>query len=450
MFPPAPRVLPRLSSAWLCSVTPANFALPRGDGCASAAPPRADAPSQYFAQTGHSVAGPILAYYLRTGAAARWGAPLTEAYSDGEFAAQVFERGAIQADPASGAATRRDLVVDLVGGRALEPPTAAGDPAGLYVPATGHTIGHAFLAAWQAPNAAARLGRPITEPQDADGTYRAVLRVRPADRRTRRPGGVRERLQDNARAPGSPFAPAPAAADPGALFVAATGHSVTGGFLELYRVPGQRRLFGLPLTDEALENGLAVQYFTGGKLSFSADRPAGQMAQVEAVGREWLQEHAVPARGLAARAGAARHAEPHRGPADRHSHQRARDRLPRPRRPPPRRPAGQCAGRVDQVGKGVTTFLGSTAARTQNIVIAARKLDGVVVKPGAVFSFNRSLGDDSEKAGFVKALIIYNGRTIEGVGGGICQVASTFFRNAFNSRLRHCRAPPAQLPRLLV
>lgn len=411
----------------------ANLALTTGAAAAPAVAPRADTPSQYFPQTGHSVEGPILAYYLRTGAAARWGAPLTQAYSDGEFAAQVFERGAIQADPASGVATRRDLVVDLVGGRALEPPTTAGDPAGLYVPATGHTIGHAFLAAWQAPNAAARLGRPITEPQDVEGRTVQYFEFARLTTDPRAPAGVRERLQDNARAPGSPFAPAPAVADPGALFVAATGHSVTGGFLELYRSLGSGDSYGLPLTDEALENGLAVQYFTGGKLSFSADRPAGQMAQVEAVGRDWLQEHAVPpAALLPAPAPPATPSPTAAAPTATPTSAPATSPTPAPPTATPTPLANVPAGWT-VVGKGVTTFLGSTAARTQNIVIAARKLDGVVVKPGAIFSFNRSLGDDSEKAGFVKALIIYNGRTIEGVGGGICQVASTFFRNAFNS-----------------
>jgi len=83
------------------------------------------------------------------------------------------------------------------------------------------------------------------------------------------------------------------------------------------------------------------------------------------------------------------------------------------------------------VGRGTTTFRGSSAARTHNLTLAARKLDGVIVPAGAVFSFNRALGNDGASAGFVEALIIYNGQTVPGIGGGICQVASTFFRAAF-------------------
>ena len=33
--------------------------------------------------------------------------------------------------------------------------------------------------------------------------------------------------------------------------------------------------------------------------------------------------------------------------------------------------------------------------------------------------------------GYAEALIIYNGQTIEGVGGGVCQVSTTLFRTAF-------------------
>lgn len=41
------------------------------------------------------------------------------------------------------------------------------------------------------------------------------------------------------------------------------------------------------------------------------------------------------------------------------------------------------------------------------------------------------LGDISLDNGYAEALIIYNGRTITGVGGGVCQVSTTLFRTAF-------------------
>ncbi|NTW13188.1 MAG: vancomycin resistance protein, partial [Anaerolineales bacterium] len=56
---------------------------------------------------------------------------------------------------------------------------------------------------------------------------------------------------------------------------------------------------------------------------------------------------------------------------------------------------------------------------------------GVLVAPGEVFSMGETMGDVSLENGFAEALIIFGGRTIKGVGGGVCQVSTTLFRAAF-------------------
>jgi len=88
-------------------------------------------------------------------------------------------------------------------------------------------------------------------------------------------------------------------------------------------------------------------------------------------------------------------------------------------------------GITELVSQGVTYFLGSSATRVKNITTAASKFHGVVVGPGEIFSFDDFLGDVSLDQGYAEALIIYNGRTIQGVGGGVCQVSTTAFRAAF-------------------
>jgi vancomycin resistance protein YoaR len=55
-----------------------------------------------------------------------------------------------------------------------------------------------------------------------------------------------------------------------------------------------------------------------------------------------------------------------------------------------------------------------------------------MVAPGQVFSMGETLGDVSLENGYAEALIIYGGRTIKGVGGGVCQVSTTLFRGVFN------------------
>jgi vancomycin resistance protein YoaR len=67
----------------------------------------------------------------------------------------------------------------------------------------------------------------------------------------------------------------------------------------------------------------------------------------------------------------------------------------------------------------------------QNIQTASAKFHGILVAPGAVLSMGDYMGDISLENGFAEALIIYGGKTIKGVGGGVCQVSSTLFRTAF-------------------
>jgi vancomycin resistance protein YoaR len=76
-------------------------------------------------------------------------------------------------------------------------------------------------------------------------------------------------------------------------------------------------------------------------------------------------------------------------------------------------------------------FYGSDSARIQNIATAASRFHGLLIAPGETFSMADGLGDVSLDTGYAEALIIYGDRTIMGVGGGVCQVATTFFRTAF-------------------
>ncbi|MCS6906427.1 MAG: VanW family protein, partial [Anaerolineales bacterium] len=76
-------------------------------------------------------------------------------------------------------------------------------------------------------------------------------------------------------------------------------------------------------------------------------------------------------------------------------------------------------------------FYGSSAERIQNIQTAAARFHGVLVAPGEIFSMVDKLGDVSLDNGYTEALIIFGGRTIKGVGGGVCQVSTTLFRTAF-------------------
>ena len=76
-------------------------------------------------------------------------------------------------------------------------------------------------------------------------------------------------------------------------------------------------------------------------------------------------------------------------------------------------------------------YLGNQAGRAQNIERAASGVNGVVLMPGEVVSFNENVGPRSIENGFAHAPEIYKGEMREGVGGGTCQVASTLHAAAF-------------------
>jgi vancomycin resistance protein YoaR len=92
-------------------------------------------------------------------------------------------------------------------------------------------------------------------------------------------------------------------------------------------------------------------------------------------------------------------------------------------------------GIKDLLGKGTSTFKHSNAIRNHNITQGASIVNRILVAPGETFSFVKALGDVSLEAGFKKAYIIRAGRTELDVGGGICQVSTTFFRAMLNAGL---------------
>lgn len=74
-----------------------------------------------------------------------------------------------------------------------------------------------------------------------------------------------------------------------------------------------------------------------------------------------------------------------------------------------------------------TDFAKRGGPRVKNIARAARYLDGTLMAPGEVWSFNRTVGPRTLERGFVDAPVIVADELEPGVGGGVCQVATTLF-----------------------
>jgi len=96
-------------------------------------------------------------------------------------------------------------------------------------------------------------------------------------------------------------------------------------------------------------------------------------------------------------------------------------------------------------------YLGGQANRAQNVARAAAGIDGVVLLPGEIKSFNAEVGPRTKDNGFTTAPEIFKGEMREGIGGGTCQVASTLHAAAYlggfeiSERINHSR-PSGYIP----
>lgn len=85
---------------------------------------------------------------------------------------------------------------------------------------------------------------------------------------------------------------------------------------------------------------------------------------------------------------------------------------------------------------------GAEAPRAANIRRAGELLDGWTVPSGDPFSFNDVVGERTLDRGFVRARILRSGAFDQGIGGGICQLASTLLVAALRAGLPIDRARP--------
>jgi vancomycin resistance protein YoaR len=84
--------------------------------------------------------------------------------------------------------------------------------------------------------------------------------------------------------------------------------------------------------------------------------------------------------------------------------------------------------------------------RNYNLKLAAEKLNGHVLMPGEEFSFNKVVGDRTEKEGFRVAHVIQAGEMIDGLAGGTCQISSTLHGASFFAGLEIQATRPHSRP----
>lgn len=82
-----------------------------------------------------------------------------------------------------------------------------------------------------------------------------------------------------------------------------------------------------------------------------------------------------------------------------------------------------------------TNYYVANVNRTKNLELSAGKINGTILAPGEVFSYNRVVGERTIAAGFKNAAIFENGKVVDGLGGGICQISSTLYNSVLLANL---------------
>lgn len=73
--------------------------------------------------------------------------------------------------------------------------------------------------------------------------------------------------------------------------------------------------------------------------------------------------------------------------------------------------------------------------KINNIKIAVECLDGILIKPGEVFSYWKLIGKPCRKKGYIEGMVLNGGKVCTGVGGGLCQLSNLIFWMALHTPL---------------
>ena len=90
---------------------------------------------------------------------------------------------------------------------------------------------------------------------------------------------------------------------------------------------------------------------------------------------------------------------------------------------------------ANRLSMSTTKYDSTNVNRATNLEIAVNKINGTVLAPGEIFSFNKVVGERTAKSGFKEAIIYADGELDYGLGGGICQVSSNLYNTVLKANL---------------
>jgi hypothetical protein len=93
-----------------------------------------------------------------------------------------------------------------------------------------------------------------------------------------------------------------------------------------------------------------------------------------------------------------------------------------------------------------TTLLDRSAGRTKNVELSCQAINGLIIQPGQVVSFNQISGPRTKERGYQVAPIFVDRKVVPGRGGGVCQTSSTLYNSVLEAGLEVVERHPHSLP----
>ena len=87
------------------------------------------------------------------------------------------------------------------------------------------------------------------------------------------------------------------------------------------------------------------------------------------------------------------------------------------------------------LGTFSTTYSTNNKNRVTNLELSSEKIDGTIIMPGEIFSYNKIVGERTIAKGYKEAAVYAGGKVVDGIGGGICQLSSTLYNAVIYANL---------------
>lgn len=99
-----------------------------------------------------------------------------------------------------------------------------------------------------------------------------------------------------------------------------------------------------------------------------------------------------------------------------------------------------------KISSFTTNFSSSSYERSNNIELSTKLLNGKILMPDEIFSFNDCVGERTAGRGFMMASVLVGDKVESGIGGGICQVSSTLYNAILRAGMKPIERTHHTLP----